>query len=1567
MTRRWLGLLRRATVLGAIATASAPAFAQSVAETGPAFSLASSHIFSTRERPSIFLTFRGVTTLDFRIYRVGDPAKFLMLLRDLHQLGSEEPIVPQDRTWLERLTIWKSARRERLRRFVRGQFSPVYRRSLRARRDREEVALRRTTGLATFAQVPVLNRAQLVTTWREILPRVRDAEGRRVPLELPGRGMYVVEAVHGAARAYTVVIVSDLGVVSKAAPGQLLLFAANRFSGEPATGCGVSVISNRRLIASGETGADGTYELTLDEPIADDVASVVRCADDTAATDPGSWLLRDAPRELVAYIYTDKPIYRPGHTVHLKALLRWRARGALLPFDRRTVEVAVTDGHEKVVFRSARPVDEYGAVDGSFALPGAAALGYYGVRITSADAQAAASFEVQEYVRPEFEVVATPAERTTLQGGTATITIQARYYFGQPVAGATVTYGVHRQPYYSPLRWTDGTPDEALESGYGGWYGTEQRAQGTVRLDERGAARVTIPLGVDERGQDYSLRLEARVTDAGGREMNGSTIVHATYGRFMVIARVGQYLYAPRAPATLNVRAIDYAGQSQAGVPVNVWLEHMVLGGGVRTARKVAESMVTTDAEGRASWTTPMPAAGGSYRFQASARSESRAVKDEAWVWVPGREETIRADEVLELVADRTRYQSSDTARLLVRGQPFERSVLITKEAQTVSYRRVQRLKPNESFDVPIGPEDVGDTYVNVVFLGDDRLYRAERRLSVPATGHQLQVSIAADQEKARPGEMGTFTLTARDATGRPARAQVSVGVIDEAVYAIRRDATPDPLRFFYRREYSRVGTQFSREYSFVGYSGRDQLLLARRRRPFTLADFKADGPAQPQVRKNFPDAIHWVANLVTDASGRATVRVRYPDALTTWRLTARAITTAADVGAAVAHTTTTKDLIVRVVTPRFLTEGDRAEIPVIVHNYLGAASAVDVRFAATGSSSTPLGDGQRDAIRNVTVAPGGDERLDWTVAATAPGTATLTGTAVAAAASDAVELSVPVLPFGLRRSSGSAGSLGTASEDRLSLTIPETANPAVGARTLVVGLSPSLAGSVLGALDFLVGYPYGCTEQIVSAFLPVLRAGRAFRDLGLQPPERFANLDRLVSDGLRRLYDAQHDDGGWGWWRADRNHPFMTAYALDALVEARAAGYAVEAWRIVNGLSALEATYTQYPRAVPDLKAYMLFVLARARAVPSETRPGTTPFDPGPAIDAVWNIRDRLSPYGQALLLLTLDERADDRGGEAARLLVSSAQTRGALSWWPSTRDPLLEDGTDATAEATAFAVRALAGRDPENPIVERAVRWLLLNRNGSYWFTTKRTAMVLYGLLDYMRARRETAAALTADVFVNGQAAGSHTFAPDDLLRPDPHVIRLPASPGVNDVRIVKRGSGTLYWTAAVVYYDTRTPIERTGSRRLAIVRRYVSLAPVEQRGRIVYRESPFGGTLAPGDLLLVRLTIAGSRDWRYLMLEDPLPAGAEVVQQDELYTLERRPGFWEGWSRREFRDDRVVFFQESFETGRYEYHYLLKATIRGEFKALPAQITPMYVPDAAASSDVQGVRVVAPAATP
>ncbi len=1513
---------------------------------GPQFSLASSTIFTTRESPAIYLTFQQVERLDFRIYKVGDPMAFLAGLEDPHQLGSRRPPVDQEPTTLERIAAWKARWRWRLRTFARDQFSRDYRRQRRQRQDRQRVVQRRTEQVATFAQVPVLNRAQLVTSWREILPPLRDAEVRRIPLELPAAGMYVVEAVSPPHRAYTVVIVSDIGLVAKAAPGQVLLYAADRASGAPVAGCQVRVLANRLPLADGTTGADGVFVAPVPETTADAIVSVARCGDQVVAADPGSWHLRAIQRELAGYVFTDKPIYRPGHTVHVKALLRWRARGALLPFDAGEVEVRISDVTDKVIYRQRRPVDAFGGVSASVALPPGAALGDYAVAVLHGEDTASGAFEVQEYRKPEFEVRVTPADRFAVQGAAIRAEVTARYYFGQPVAGARLTYVVHKQPYYSPLRWSD---DDEGEGGY--WYGDDQVLQGDARLDAQGHATLSIPAPPDEHDRDYTLRIEARVADASDREVTGHAVAHATVGPFLIAASLDTYVARPGAAATLSVRAVSYTGEPRAETPVTVAL--LARRGDAPwdqpgATRQVAAATITTDRDGRAAWVVPVPQVPGDYRVRASASVDGRTIADDSYLWVPGgaaeADDGYGYDRYLELIAEKRTVQPGETSRLLVRGAEFDSMVLVTKEAQNVSWHQVVRARGGETIEVPITDEDVGDTWVNVAFLKDNRLFRAERRLKVPALRRQLTVSISADSAVGRPGTPGRFALRAVDADGRPVRAQFAIGVVDEAVYGGKADVTPDPLRFFYQRSYSRVGTTSSREYAFVGYSGSRQMMLAVRKRPYSLADFKADAPARPQVRKDFPDAIHWAADVVTDARGEATVQVTYPDALTTWRLTARGTTEDTLVGHAVARATVTKDLIVRVITPRFLTEGDVVDTPVIAHNYLPDTRAIDLALSASGlRQDTAPGD------TRVLVPAGGEARLDWRLTAGTAGTATVTGSGTTAGHHDAVELRVPILPFGLGRQAARAGSLSGPDQVTAGVAVPSYSNPA--ARTVEIGLAPSLAGATLGALDFLTGYPYGCTEQILSSFLPTLVVARTLAQLQLAPTERLALVDRQVTAGVERLVDYQHADGGWGWWKTDENHPFMTAYAVYGLLETRAHGYPVNEWKIRQGLGAIVRLYREYPRAVPALKAYMVFVLARAAAAGLEPDAGA--FDRAAAVDDSWRRRRDLTPYGRALLLMALDAGTDARGDTLAAELLAEVRQTGDLAWWQVDDDPLLEDWADTSVEATATAVRALASRHPASPVLESAVRYMLANRqSGASWASTKQTAMALYGLTAFMAARGERPAAFSVDVAVNGAPVRTVTFDPASLVAPDPVVVTAPAREGDNAVTLTRRGQGALYWSVTAKYFDTRTPIAQTGQRTLAIAREYFSLTPHTRQDGIVYREAPFAGAAAPGDVLLVRLTVAGADDWRYLLVEDPLPAGAETIADDSLYPLEtrrRRP--WGG--RQEFRDDRAVFFQDGLPGGRAEFWYLLKVVTTGTFRAMPAQVTPMYVPGVSAST--------------
>jgi uncharacterized protein YfaS (alpha-2-macroglobulin family) len=291
---------------------------------------------------------------------------------------------------------------------------------------------------------------------------------------------------------------------------------------------------------------------------------------------------------------------------------------------------------------------------------------------------------------------------------------------------------------------------------------------------------------------------------------------------------------------------------------------------------------------------------------------------------------------------------------------------------------------------------------------------------------------------------------------------------------------------------------------------------------------------------------------------------------------------------------------------------------------------------------------------------------------------------------------------------------------------------------------------------------------------------------------------------------------------------------------------------------------------------------------------------------------------------------------------------------------DTLLEIPVDSSSEATAFALKFLAVARPESPLLPKAALYLVNHRDqGYYWSSTKQTAMVIFGLTDYLKVSKELQPDFTASVTVNGSPAGTKRFTAADALAPG-FTIRVPAASADNKIQIVKSGAGRLYWSARADYYSTAEKEMKPGSGVLGITREYFKLAPQQKEGKVVYRLDPLGDTVEKGDILAVRVVVKGT-EWNYLLTEDPIPSGTEFLPRDDLYELENKPDWWARWfSRREFHDDRMALFQRYFPSGQSEQSYLLKVTNSGKFRVPPARVAPMYQPGAYSTSDARVLEV-------
>jgi hypothetical protein len=208
-----------------------------------------------------------------------------------------------------------------------------------------------------------------------------------------------------------------------------------------------------------------------------------------------------------------------------------------------------------------------------------------------------------------------------------------------------------------------------------------------------------------------------------------------------------------------------------------------------------------------------------------------------------------------------------------------------------------------------------------------------------------------------------------------------------------------------------------------------------------------------------------------------------------------------------------------------------------------------------------------------------------------------------------------------------------------------------------------------------------------------------------------------------------------------------------------------------------------------------------------------------------------------------------------------------------------------------------------------------------------------------------------------VNGKQVFTRHFTAADAVSATPPVIRLAAgelAEQVNQIKISKKGAGRLYWSARGDYYSTEPKLARTGSVQLNLLREYFRLAPSRESDKIVYRFGTLEGPLKQGDIVAVRLTLTGG-DWRYLLIEDPIPAGTEFIQREDLYEIKDKPSWWGYWfTRREFHDDRAAIFQTWFSQGQQQYVYLLKVVNPGRFLVSPARVEPMYQPQYLATTE-------------
>jgi len=1517
----------------------------------PYFSLYSEKTFRPQEKMSVDITTNNVDALEFRLYKVQDPEKFLHNLKDLHAFGGVGNRTPQERidelTWIERFHNWKRTLWWRIRKFFRGQLDDNARDVLREKQA-ETVRGAPVTDVTRFAVVPLLNDKQLVARWRQQMPPRFVSASEKLPIDPQPSGLYLLEATDGVKKAYTILFVSRFAVITRTGPGTVMAYCVDRETGAPVKDALVHIWANSKLQDSGTTVTTGLVEKNITVKDPESFWIIARSGDDIAVATPYSWMLQSGAEEKwMGYVYTDRPVYRPGHTVHVKAIVRER-KGDERLVPQGSVTVNITDLENKNTVSKSLRFDSTGSVSLDFELAKDSKLGFYQINLQGEKTTVSGNFYVEEYKKPEYKVWVKTEKLHVRQGDPIHATIEARYYFGEPVAGAKVKYSILKRRH-----WEWGNEDESGDENAGtsedspsgdgesNFYGGEKESELEGKLDKEGRLIIDLPTSADPQHHDMDVYIAATVTDEAGRDVVGYRTVLASYGDFQIHLQPESYVFTTGKTPVIRLQITDYDDHKVQSKFVVDLMQTRSYGRSETILRSVDGA---TDAQDNARVELPVDAS-GFYKVRAKATdSHGREIIAESWIWVATEGLSwFNSSRRIQVIADRKTYKVGDLAKLMILAGKKDTYALITIEGHTIQNRQVLHIEGESTVvDIPITRSMQPNMHVGVVFLKENEIYQANKNVKVPAVERTLKLEIKPSKEQFIPGESAIWKVTTKDFTGNPVSADVSFGIVDEALYGVREDTSGNIVDAFYPQIYNEFSVDSSLTYHFHGESGtRSPKLMSAallNRRRSKLAQVKPENLVQPKIRKAFPDTSYWNAHVHTDTSGNATVSMNFPDSLTTWRATARAITSDTRAGSAISRVLVRKNLIVRLAAPRFFRQGDEVVVAVIVHNYLQTTKEATVSLEPTGLKTLT------GASTKITIPSRDEAKVEYRLKAEDIGTVKLLAKALTNEESDAMEIELPVLPFGVRQKVQQNGVITSENENkRTDLTFSGQSDPRT--HSLTIKTSPSIAGAMLQALNYLTDFPYGCTEQTMSSFLPNIIVTQTMKDLNLKSDVDPKLLKEKVNAGLERLYGFQHEDGGWGWWKEDESTVFMTAYVVSGLSQAKAAGYEIQSDNLGKARTWLQNTLHEHKNMLPDLRAYVTYAL-----VLSDTK------DPD-MLNDIWGRRSDLSNQGLAFAGLALHQAGDARAAEITKLLLSKVSENSTEAFWTSKYDSLLEFEYQDYAETTAHALKLVSEVDPQNPILPKAAFWLIEHRDqGYYWTTTKQTAMVIYGLTSYLKNSHELQANFNAEILLNGKSIGRRTFTPADVSNGQSWSLTVDAiqlKPDTNSVEVRKVGAGRLYWSAQADYYSNDRKLYQSGTMELNVARDYFRLVPETHDGKITYKYEPLTGSAQAGDVIAVRLSVTGS-PWKYLMLEDPIPSGTEYVSHTELYPLSSPPNWWgEWWGRREYHDDRLTIFHTYFER-HVEYVYLLKVVRPGVFKISPTLVEPMYQPSVFATSD-------------
>lgn len=1451
----------------------------------------------------------------------------------------------------------------------------------------------------------------LLNRWRvELVPpenvtqyetlELRDGQGRELK-----KGVYFLEATAPGFERYYQQNRHFLNVASavltvKQATDRLTVWAVDVDSGAPIAGESISVYGvGGRFHGNGITDEGGIAR--IDIPLTRDLFAPFVAVLDTSEhfgigyTDWSNgaepWIFGYgfawSPPAYQTYLYTDRPVYRTGQPVYFRGIVRSKDDVVYMPPPRDTAPVTIRDARGEIVYERDLALSDFGSFAGQFDLAPDASLGAYSLTVVLPAEQefltegGSVSFLVAEYRLPEYQVTLSTDQPQIVQGSTATFELEGKYFLGGPVSGAEGEFAVVAAPFIFEYRG-EGRYDFADQDIYRPEherYGADRIiSEGTLTTDADGKAAFKLVGDLQGESRSQLWRVEASIRDEAGGAIYGSESFVVHQGLVYVGARAADYVGHAGDDSVIKLIAVDWDSQPVADQPIEVqvverrWTsvqeQDPATGATAWTwdveEVPVASGSVITGANGKAE-IVYRPTRGGIYKIIVTTRdSAGNQVRSATYAWVSDSDYVSwrqANDNSIQLVPERAEYNVGDTAKVLI-ASPFqgEAQALISIERGDVLHLDHVTLTSNSQiYEFEILPQYAPNVFVNVFIVkpADAANIVADWRigmtqLTVDIDQKALNIEISADRDTASPQESVRYQLRVTDFQGDPVVAEVGIGVTDLAALSLAERNSERMLDAFFGPQALSVRTSSS-------------LIISADAVTEALSERKGGGGGLFEagivdLRGEFIDTAYWNPSVVTDATGRATVDVRLPDNLTTWRLDARALTEGRAgrllVGERTFDLRSTRPLLIRPVTPRFFVVGDNAQLAAVINNNTGVDVSASVSLenivGLTVADETSL-------IQDVMIPAGSRKRLTWQVTvadvdAVAPFFVVRSlDDAFTDASISPVSLdhdgTLPVYGYAAPETVGAAGMLAQGGSRVEAVRLPRDQGAVDG--QLEIRLEKSLTGVIAASLTYLEADTRQyreCTSTIVSRFLPNVVTYRALVRIGRSDSELQSQLDALVTEGLQTLYARQLADGGWSWCSYPDAHDLTSAYALLGLAEAKAADYPVDTAVIARARAYLSQRLItpswQHETWQLNRQAFILYALARSGA--ADVARSTTLFESRERLNL-----DAIAFLAQTLHLINPDD--DLRLNALTQLMLNRAVTRATGAFFEETYPDRWNWSSDI--RSTALVLNALIKLRPSGEILPNIVRHLLSVRDSAgNWGSRQDNTWSVIALTNWMVSSGELNPDYLYSVTLNDQEILREAVIPGAALEAQSIVIDA-SDMTTADANLIaferSAGDGALYYTA---HLEVDRPVDQVSAinHGIEISRTYTRLGD-DAADSI--------DAAAIGETLQVRLRLVASDTLRYVVIEDFFPAGAEAINPElaissQLGTMplgervDPRETGWGWWffDHIEFRDEKAVIYASYLPPGVYEYVYAIRPSVAGEYQVIPPVAKQLYFPE-------------------